>query len=131
MLRKQVVSSWWAGFCCLLLLSVWVLGWDHSIVGIQRWCALGGVKQLCKRAAIVTLLPEVGNEHLFSCVRSILTDNKRSCSIEAVDTSAELKFDEPSQVLAVSVGFQIRLPDRRVVALLRFDGIMLIELNEK
>ena len=79
----------------------------------------------------VTLLPEVGNEHLFSCVRSILTDNKHSCPIEAVDMSAELKFDEPSQVLAMRVGFRVRLPDRRVVGLLRFDGIMLIELNEK
>ena len=87
LLRKQVVSSRWAGFCCLLLLSVWVLGWDHSIVGIQRWRALGGVKQLCKRAAIITLLPEVGNKHGSSCVRSVFTGNERSCSIKAVDTS--------------------------------------------
>ena len=83
------------------------------------------------RAAIVTLLPEVGNEHLFSCVRSVLTDNKRSCSIKAVDMSAELKFDEPSQVLATRVGFRVCLPDCHVAALLRFDGIMLMELTEK
>ena len=73
----------------------------------------------------------MGNEHLFSCLRSFLTDNERSCYVEAIDTSEELQFDKPSQLLAVRVEFRVHLPDSRVVALLRFDGIMLIELNEK
>ena len=77
------------------------------------------------------MLPEVGNEHLFSCVQSFLTDNERSCSIEAVGTSEELQFDELLQVLAARVEFRVRLPDSHIAALLRFDSIMLIELNEK
>ena len=34
------------GFCCLLLLPVWDLGWYHSIVKIRRWFALRGVKMM-------------------------------------------------------------------------------------
>ena len=38
----------------------------------------------------MTLLPEVGNKHLFRCEHSLLAVNECSCSTEAIDTSVAL-----------------------------------------
>ena len=71
----------------------------------------------------MTLVPEVGNEHLFRCERSLLTVNERSCSTEAVNTSVALGTVPLLSALEV----EFRLCLATIAGLLRRDGIMLIE----
>ena len=69
-----------------------------------------------------TLLPEVGNEHLFRCERSLLAVNEYSCSTEAINTSVAL--EAPATSLSV---LEAKFPVRIVNAVnLRRGGIMII-----
>ena len=84
-------------------------------------------KYSCKWFAIMTLVPEVSNKHLFRCERSLLTVNERSCSTKAVDTSVAL--DTVPSLSALEAEFRVCLVT--IVGLLRHNGIMLIELHKR
>ena len=69
----------------------------------------------------MTLVPDVGNEHLFRCEQSLLTVNERSCSTEAVDTSVA---DTVPLLSTLEAKFRVRLAT--IAGHLRHDGVMLI-----